>query len=79
MREHLTFLFWFAAVAGVVYIAYTKFLNAPAHTDPSIPIPYSNKEGKSMLVDISPAPTASIPPIDAAAPARVETATFALG
>ena len=65
----------------------TKVIDPPAHTDLSIPIPYSSKEGKPMLVAVSESVGASgvksvrsgPPPIDAAAPVKFETATFALG
>jgi len=79
MREHLNLLFWFTAIGLVIYFVYFKFINAPAHTDPSIPIPYSNAEGKTMLVDLPVSQNRSIPPIDADAPKKTETATFALG
>ena len=79
MREHMTFLLWFAALGAIVYVVYAKWANAPAHTDPAIPIPYSNKEAKTLLLDVPVSSNKSIPPIDANAPTNVETATFALG
>jgi hypothetical protein len=63
---------------GVVLLGFTPFLNACNRLSGETP----PKEGK---MQISPgtqtplAPRRSIPPIDAAAPRRTETATFALG
>ena len=79
MRDHATFLFWFGMLAAVIYVVYAKWLNAPAHSDPSIPIPYSSREGKALVLESPVAINKNIPPIDAQAPAKYETATFALG
>ncbi len=76
-----------ATLAAAAFVVYTKVIDPPAHTDPSIPIPYSTREGKTMLAVVSEVSSprqkksarAGIPPIDAAAPAKIETATFALG
>ena len=86
MAPHTRLLILLAALAASVLFAYFR-ISASAHSDPSIPIPYSNKEGMTMLAASTltakpPAQKSSlgnIPPIDLAAPKTVQTATFAMG
>ena len=53
-----------AGVAGAVYFGGTLFANSTEGEDVAVP---------------AAVPQAALPPIDAAAPAELETATFALG
>ncbi|HLX60576.1 MAG TPA: hypothetical protein VKX17_04765 [Planctomycetota bacterium] len=71
-----------ALLVSSAYLVYARFIDGPAHSDPSIPIPYSNKEGKPMLAELTSPTTresASVALIDRDQPRHVETATFALG
>lgn len=82
MTSHALNLILLITLATAAFVFYVKVYNAPAHTDPAIPIPYTSKEG-NVMNPVMVAPAASvrsdIPPIDAAAPKTFETATFAMG
>ena len=87
MGSHLLNSFLLFTLAAVVFVVYSRVFDAPAHTDPAISIPYTNKEGVAMTSVAVEAPKTAglslggsgIPAMDQAVPAKVETATFALG
>jgi hypothetical protein len=85
MNTHFANIAMLSTLAIAAFVVYSKTIGAPAHTDPAIPIPYTNKEGNPLLTSASSAPAAmsftrsSVPLIDANAPKKTETATFALG
>lgn len=81
MTSKISTVLLLAVLAVLALIVYARFVDAPAHTDPAIPIPYTSKEGTPMLTASAEKRSTSvaIPPIDLAAPKKTETATFALG
>ena len=83
MNSNLVNIVLLSTLALAAFVVYSKTFGAPAHSDPAIPIPYTNKEGMSLLTTTAPANLSAtrgnIPPIDAHVPVKTETATFALG
>ncbi|MEI6232195.1 MAG: hypothetical protein WCT04_04035 [Planctomycetota bacterium] len=87
MSTHLLNVFLVASLTVAAFVVYSKIFGGPAHTDPAIPIPYTNKEGIALtsVAPETPKPAAlsfgtpAIPLMDRAVPATFETATFALG
>ena len=87
MSTHLLNVFLVATLTVAAFVVYSKIFSGPAHTDPAIPIPYTTKEGVTLIsVSVAtPTPTAlsfgatAIPLMDRAVPTTFETATFALG
>ena len=87
MSTHLLNVFLVATLTVAAFAVYSKVFGGPAHTDPAIPIPYTNKEGVTLTTVAleTPKPAAlsfgapAIPLMDRAVPATFETASFALG
>ena len=63
---------------GAVLLGFTPFFGACNRPSGEIQ-PKEEKMQTSQGTQISSVPRKSIPPIDTAAPGRIETATFALG
>lgn len=68
---------WFLACAGFLAVLFAGLAALPVRSEPTTePAP---TEEKNPMTPTATARRAGIPPIDAAAPAKTETATFALG
>jgi hypothetical protein len=63
---------------GVVFLGFIPFLNACNRSSGEIQ-PQEEKMQISPGTQTSSVPRKSMPPLDSAAPGRIETATFALG
>jgi hypothetical protein len=73
-QDHPNFRRWFF-LKGMIFIVlgFVLFLHACDNIKTS-------KEGETMaMTKMNPMPSVAIPPIDASAPIKTETATFALG
>ena len=85
MTSHSSSIILLTVLAVVAFFVYSNVIHAPAHPDPSIPIPDTTKEGTPLQAAVETKTksasflSAARPPIDLAAPAKTETATFAMG